>query len=77
MAQTVQNGVPVLVVLFFDINALTLAEFAVEVQVQTLTARVDIRYTCSRRAIRPLKQLARPTFAELWQTWRFERQQYA
>lgn len=132
VAQMVQNGVPVLVVLFLEINASTLAVLAVLVLVHTLTAYVDINYTSSRRAIGPPEQLAHavliglpilawvllllvgradaaamgewsfqlratpwdlwviltvlaggalfsatPTFAELWQTWRFARREAA
>ena len=58
VAQMVQNGVPVLVVLFLEINALTLTVLAVLVLVHTLTAYVDINYTSSRRAIGPPEQLA-------------------
>lgn len=58
VAQMLQNGVPVLVALFFEINALTLAVLALLVLVHTVTAYVDISYTSSRRAIGPLEQLA-------------------
>jgi uncharacterized membrane protein YidH (DUF202 family) len=56
LVQTAQNGIPVLIVLFLEINALALLIIAVCVVAHTLTAYVDIAYTATRRHISPFEQ---------------------
>lgn len=56
LVQTAQIGIPVLMVLFLEINALTLTIIAAFVVAHTLTAYWDIAYTATRRHITPSEQ---------------------
>ncbi|SFC41883.1 hypothetical protein SAMN05216321_104219 [Cupriavidus sp. OV038] len=52
----VQVGVPVLLVLFFEVNALLFAIMIVAVVVHAVTAWVDVGYAVTRRTVPPNEQ---------------------
>ncbi|CAG2135150.1 hypothetical protein LMG19282_01037 [Cupriavidus campinensis] len=52
----VQVGVPVLLVLFFEVNALLFAIMIAGVVVHAVTAWFDVRYAVSRRTVPPNEQ---------------------
>ena len=58
LAQLTQIGIPTLIVLFLDLNALTLTLVAAFAVVHTGTAYWDLRYTMDRRRIEPVEQMA-------------------
>jgi hypothetical protein len=57
LAQTLQVGIPVLIVLFLELNLLTLALLVAAAVAHTITSYWDIRYASQRRAILPLEQV--------------------
>jgi len=57
LAQTLQVGIPVLIVLFFELNLLTLALLVAAAVAHTITSYWDIRYASQRRTILPLEQV--------------------
>jgi len=57
LAQTLQVGVPVLIVLFLELNLLTLAMLVAAAVAHTITSYWDIRYASQRRTILPLEQV--------------------
>lgn len=81
LAQTLQVGVPVLIVLFLDLNRLALALLVVAAVAHTVTAYWDVRYASERRTILPLEQVVHafmftlPIFVPAllllmnWQAW--------
>lgn len=56
LLQTAEIGLPVLIVLFLQINALTLAMLILGVAAHTVTAYRDVRYAATRRPISPFEQ---------------------
>lgn len=56
LLQTVEVGVPVLMVLLLKVNALTLAVMILGVAAHTVTAYRDVRYTARLRYISPFEQ---------------------
>lgn len=58
LLQTVEVGVPVLVVLFLELNLLALALLVAAAVAHTLTAWWDLRYASRHRPILPLEQVA-------------------
>ena len=58
LAQTLQVGLPVLLVLFVELNLLALALLVAAAVAHTLTAYVDVSYASERRVILPLEQVA-------------------
>ncbi|MGI9246146.1 MAG: diguanylate cyclase [Steroidobacteraceae bacterium] len=69
LAQTAQVGVPVLIVLFLELNGLALLLVVAGAAAHTVTAYWDIRYASRHREILPLEQMthafliALPVFA--------------
>jgi hypothetical protein len=57
LAQTLQVGLPVLIVLFFELNLLALALLVAAAFAHTVTSYWDIRYASQRRTILPLEQV--------------------
>jgi hypothetical protein len=57
LAQTLQVGIPVLIVLFLELNLLTLAVLVAAAVAHTITSYWDIRYASQRRTILPLEQV--------------------
>ena len=57
LAQTLQVGIPVLIVLFLDLNLLTLSLLVAAAVAHTITSYWDIRYASQRRTILPLEQV--------------------
>ena len=57
LLQTAEMGLPLLAVLFFEVNALVLALLAAGVVAHTATAWLDLRYTVTRRHIPVWEQL--------------------
>ena len=58
LVQTLQVGIPVLIVLFLELNLFALALLVAGAVAHTLTAYWDVRYASGRREILPLEQLA-------------------
>lgn len=56
LLQTAEIGVPVLLVLLLQVNALTLAVMILGVAAHTVTAYRDVRYTARLRYISPFEQ---------------------
>jgi hypothetical protein len=81
LAQTLQVGVPVLIVLFLELNQLALALLVAAAVAHTVTAYWDVRYASQRRTILPLEQVVHsfmftlPIFVPAlllmmhWQVW--------
>jgi hypothetical protein len=57
LAQTFQIAIPVLIVLFLELNLLALALLVVAAVAHTVTSYWDIRYASQRRTILPLEQV--------------------
>ena len=57
LAQTVQVGLPVLVVLFLELNLLALALLVAAAVAHTLTAYWDVHYASQHRVILPIEQV--------------------
>ena len=57
LLQTAQMGIPLLAVLFFEVNPLVLALLVAGVVAHTATAWLDLRYTAPRRHIPVWEQL--------------------
>jgi hypothetical protein len=57
LAQTLQVGIPVLIVLFLELNLLALALLVAAAVAHTITAYWDVRYASQRRTILPLEQV--------------------
>lgn len=55
--QTLEVGVPVLIVLFLELNLLALAVLVAAAVAHTVTAYWDVRYASSRRVILPFEQV--------------------
>jgi hypothetical protein len=55
--QTLEVGVPVLIVLFLELNLLALAVMVAAAVAHTVTAYWDVRYASSRRVILPFEQV--------------------
>jgi hypothetical protein len=58
LLQALQVGLPMLVVLFLQLNLLALAILVAATLAHTVTAYIDVRYASSRRTILPLEQVA-------------------
>jgi hypothetical protein len=57
LAQTLQVGIPVLIVLFLELNLLALALLVAAAVAHTVTAYWDVHYASQRRTILPLEQV--------------------
>jgi hypothetical protein len=57
LAQTLQVGIPVLIVLFLELNLLALALLVAAAVAHTITAYWDVHYASQRRTILPLEQV--------------------
>ena len=57
VAQTLQVAIPVLIVLFLELNLLALALLVAAAVAHTVTSYWDIRYASQRRTILPLEQV--------------------
>jgi hypothetical protein len=57
LAQTLQVGLPVLVVLFLELNLFALSILVASAVAHTLTAYWDVHYASRRRVIPPLEQV--------------------
>jgi hypothetical protein len=57
LAQTLQVGIPVLIVLFLELNLLALAFLVAAAVAHTITAYWDVHYASQRRTILPLEQV--------------------
>jgi hypothetical protein len=57
LAQTLQVGIPVLMVLFLELNLLALALLVAAAVAHTITAYWDVHYASQRRTILPLEQV--------------------
>jgi hypothetical protein len=55
--QTLEVGIPVLLVLFFELNLLALAVLVAAAVAHTITAYWDVRYASQRRVILPFEQV--------------------
>src|SRR4051794_36685361 len=56
-AQSIEVGVPVLIVLFLELNGLALGVLVFFALAHTVTAWLDVRYASERRHILPLEQV--------------------
>lgn len=65
LLQTLQVGIPVLVVLFLELTLAALAVVVACAMAHTITAYVDVRYASSRRTILPLEQMVHAALVTL------------